>query len=301
MFERERALAGHHGGIREHVPVVPDVVGEKSFRRVGLLAIALVRCDRFQVADDRVVPPPDTNVDVGRHVNVVAEAGLQIAQPIRRGHGALGMRRRLERVDGEVIRERMIGIELQHRVERREYFVGARLRLALGRPLVPRMRVHHRLREQHAGVRLARKTFPRLAHRVRIRTIERAAVGGLRVRVAFRECGDERAFERGGTGDVLLREREFRPRLRRRGRRHHREVDVRAVGERDAPMGHRTVRIKPRRLLERTDRRTVVEAEIEIQSLIEILLRVGRGRRDLARVRAEAVEERRSRGHRCAA
>jgi hypothetical protein len=53
---------------------------------------------------------------------------------------------------------------------------------------------------------------------------------------------------------------------------------------------HRTLWIESRSFLERTNRGRVIEAVEERDALIEVALRLRRFRRDLARVRSEALE-----------
>ena len=139
---------GHHGGVGEHVPVMRGVEWDKALRFSGNLSITAVRLDGLGVRRDRLMPAPAPDIDVRGHVNVVGEAGLQLAQTFGRGVGALGVRRSFDRVDVEVIREGMLRVQFYHCIQRGDDFLGARLRLAFERPLIPRPQVHHRLRQR---------------------------------------------------------------------------------------------------------------------------------------------------------
>ena len=186
-------------------------------------SITLIGRDRFHVRLDRLLPAAAANIDVRRHVHVVREAGLQVAQAIRRGDRALRMRRSFDRVNVKMIRERMFRIHLQHGVECRENFIGAGIWLAFGRPLIPRAQIHHRFREKHADILVVRIFLPDLAHRIGISLIERRAIFRLRIGVTMAERFDQVALDRRSVCRVLLRELQFLPRHLRGRRRHQRE------------------------------------------------------------------------------
>src|SRR5690606_20403949 len=107
--------------------------------------------------------------------------------------------------------------------------------------------------------------------------------------VTLRQRLDQGALHRSRRGGMLLRPRHGLPRLLRTRRRNGRIIDMRAAGERDAPMRHGAGRIEPRRLLEGADGLAMVEAEEKAEALVEIALRPGRAGRDRARVIAEVV------------
>ena len=133
--------------------------------------------------------------------------------------------------------------------------------------------------------------FPNRAHRVGVGAIERTAILGLRIRIAMAERLDECVLYRRRVCHVFLGKDEFLPREFGRWRRHVREVDVRPARERDAPMRHGAGRISLLRRLERANRGAVIEAEEEVEALVEVFLRFGRVRRDLSRVRPQTFEE----------
>ena len=103
------------------------------------------------------------------------------------------------------------------------------------------------------------------------------------------------ACSRGDAFDLsaqrLLRQRE---RLRLVVRR-HRRVDVRAEHQRVAPIGHRRVRIEPRRLGERARRLGVIEREGEVDALVDEELRAFDRGGHRERVNAEVLQPRRQR------
>ena len=105
-----------------------------------------------------------------------ARPGCRLRKRSAAAIGALGIRRRFDRVNVEMVRERMLRIQLQHRVERRQDFIRARLRLAFRRPLVPRAQVHHRFGEKRAHVG-DRSDAPSKLRASRRRRLDRAACG----------------------------------------------------------------------------------------------------------------------------
>ena len=70
----------------------------------------LVRLDRF-------LPPAAAEVDVRRHVQQVAQRRVLLAEPSGRVVRLAGLRRRLHRVDVQVVREWVVGTERPHRFE----------------------------------------------------------------------------------------------------------------------------------------------------------------------------------------
>ena len=292
MFHRQIALAGHHRGVGQHVAVVRHINVNETDGRPNDLAIAAIGLDRLHVGLNRLLPAPATNVDVRWHMHVVGEPGLQGAQAIRGCVSSLRMRRGFNRVDVEMIRERMFGIELQDGLERREDFVGARICLTFRRPLIPWAQIHHRLGEEGADILIIRVSLPDFAHRVRIGLVERRAIFRLRIGITMTERLDQIALHRRRVLGVLLRKLEFLPGQLCRARRDRWKIDIRSAGERDAPVRHGAFRIGLRGSLEGADRFAVVEAMIKGEALIEIALRLPRVGRDFTFVGAKPVEER---------
>jgi hypothetical protein len=116
---------------------------------------------------------------------------------------------------------------------------------------------------------------PELSHGVGVSAVEWGAILRLRVGVARRERFDQPALQRRTRRGVLSRQHQFLPGQFRLRRRDEGKVDVRTARQGDAPVRHRTFRIKAGRFLERSDRHAVIETEQEAQPLIEIALRPG--------------------------
>ncbi len=109
------ARAAHHRGIGEHVVVVRDVEAVEA--GVGSEGEEpAVGGDRLAVGLLGLLPVAQPHVDVRRHVDVVREAGLEVAEPVGGGLGASGVGRGLDGVDVEVVRQRMVGGELRARI-----------------------------------------------------------------------------------------------------------------------------------------------------------------------------------------
>src|SRR4029077_14803923 len=141
------------------------------------------------------------------------------------------MRRRFQSMNVEVVGKWMIQIELQDLIERREYLVSARLRLALVGPLVPWAQVHQGFGKKRADITIVRVRFPDRTHRVSVGLIERTAILRLRISVAMAERLDQCLFYRRSVCRVLLSECKFLPRQLGCSRRHQREVDMRSARE----------------------------------------------------------------------
>ena len=175
------------------------------------------------------------------------------------------------------------------------HVVGERARAAVRVPVVPRRRVHQRLREQRRRVEVVRELRHDVAHRGRVGGVERRTVGlrigdvALRQRRRCSACSFADAFA-GALPRLPDRVEGLLRRLRR-----DRRVDVRPERERHAPVAHRAVGIDRRGLLERANRLGVVERVGQRQALVEVALRLGRRGRDLVVQVAEVVVERRLR------
>ena len=103
---------------------------------------------------------------MGRHVDQVAGTWRQRRQLVGVLQRPVWMRRRLDSVDIEVYRPKVIGLSRQHRLERAKHFVGELARAAVERPVVPRRRVHQRLRKERGGIEVVGKSSGNRAHRV---------------------------------------------------------------------------------------------------------------------------------------
>ena len=193
----------------------------------------------------------------------------------------------------------MVRVAFKHRFQRRHDLAAAALGLRAARlPVVPRLRVHHRLGVQRLDRVVGRIARGDLLHRVRICSVECGALG-LRIgRIALGERVDQRAVarRRGRRQRDRLAERGQRGRI---GFRHHRHVDVRPENQRFAPEAHGAGGVELLRLAEGALRLGVVERERQADSLIEPGLRLGAARASLEPQRAEiGVEHRRVRQYR---
>jgi hypothetical protein len=82
----------------------------------------------------------------------MGEAGLEVAQAICCSNSALRVRRGFDSMDVEMIRERMERVQFQYRIKCGDDFFGAWIWLTFECPLVPRLKVHHRFREQRTHI-----------------------------------------------------------------------------------------------------------------------------------------------------
>jgi hypothetical protein len=199
--------------------IVREVNIKKSGRRPGNFSVALIGRDRFEIGIDCILPAPATNVDVRRHVHIVREPRLKFPQAICGRERTLRMWGSLHRMNVEMVREWMLRIQLQHRIQRRENFVRAGIWLTFRRPLIPRPQIHHRFGEKDADVLIVRVFSPKLAHRIGISLIQRRAIFPLRIGVTITERVDQVALHRRSMFRFFLRKRQFLPRQLRRGGR----------------------------------------------------------------------------------
>jgi hypothetical protein len=79
VLDGEIALAGHHGGVSEHMLITGRIENDETLRLTENLAIAAIGLDCFQVRGDGLIPMTDTNIDMRRHMHIVSESRLQIA------------------------------------------------------------------------------------------------------------------------------------------------------------------------------------------------------------------------------
>jgi hypothetical protein len=181
-----------------------------------------------------------------------------------------------------------------HTLERRENFQRSRFRLAVERPELPGAQIHHRLGRERRHVQVVRKASGGFAHCAGERRIERLLAvrpGGRNGGVAFLKRLDQRLLDRA----CIRGEPERLPRSLMGGLRavgQGGQVDVGPERIADSPPTHCTARIEPCGVLEGSLRLIVVEGPDQAQALVEVLLRLGRGRCDLAMELAEVVEER---------
>ena len=290
------ALPSHHRGVGEHVLVMRRINDDQALRWPEDRAVVIVRGDGLDVPFDGFVPAAAADINVGGHVDAVPKGGLQFAQAIRGGVCELGTWRGLDGMDVEMIRQWMVDVDFQHGIKRRENLLSTRLWMAIGSPLIPRPQVHHRFGKKRADIGIFGVGFPDQAHRVGVSAIERTAILGLWIGIPMAKRLDECVLYHRSVCHVFLGKGEFLRREFGCWRRHVRKVDVRPARERDTPMRHGAGGISLLRRLERANRCAVVEAEQEVEALVEVFLRFGRVRRNLSRVRPQAFEE----GFQCA-
>ncbi len=288
--QRLRAASFHAGRLPDEVDVVGVVPHAVVLARLAHLEVRAVGLHGALVRRHGILVAAHAEVDVRGHVDQVARARHQRTEAVGRGRAAVGLGAGLDRVDVEMEGARMVGGGGQHALERLDDLLRAGLGLPVLRPQVPRPQVHQGVGEEGGGVGIVGKLPRDLAHGVGVRAVERRAVGLGIGRVADGLRLDGGALPRGCLGGQ-------RPRLLHRLPRPALAlgvggaVVVRAVGQRDAPVAHRAVRIETRRLAEGALGLRVVEAVHQAQSLVEVGLGLGRAGRDLLRIGTEVGEE----------
>ena len=232
----------------------------------------------------------ESHEDVRGHVHQVAGAGHEIAEPLRARQGALRVRRGLDGVDVIVVGAGVIGVPIEHRLQRGHDLQRARRGLSRLRPEAPGAQIHQGFGEERGGVEIVGICGAERAHRIGVGLVARSPLAGPglvahRERVDVVPLGVTRALQSGhGTldgarGGPLARGGE-------------RRVDVGAERQGHAPVGHGEIRIEARGLLEGAPRLVVVEGVDEAQALIEVALGERGGGGDRVRVISEVVEER---------
>ncbi len=252
--------------------VVRDVV-----RRVGRVGvhrgeIRAVRLDRRRVRKHRVVVPADTQVDVRRHVDEVADAGGQRADPVGRGQCLRRRRGGFVEVDAVVMGARMVRRDPRGAVEQRDDLRRPRLRRATGLPVVVRVRVHDGFGRQHRDVGVVGIARGELAHRVGVVARELVGIRLRIIAVAPGERLDQRPLARCRVGRVGARLHDGVD-----GDRHvlalHVVIHAGTERPRDAPAAQRAVDVRQRGGTKRTHAFGEVESPAEHHALVEELLR----------------------------
>ena len=290
---RSRLLGApvHRRRVGEEAVVVPEVHRVVA-GRAGPGEVGLVGLDRAAVGLGGVGVAADALVDVRRHVDDVPGRGHQPRQALRRGHRALRTARGLDRVDVVVVRAGVLGVARQHRLQRGDDLLGSWSRLAVQGPELPRVHVHQRLGEEDLHVVVLRVRAGHVAHRGGVglvRRLLRGRIERLGPLVARGQRGDQRLLDRTGTGGTLAGGLQRVPgRLRAVGQ--HRHVVVGAEGPGDAPEAGRAAGVELGGAGERARRLVVVEAVGQAQALVEVALRLGRGRPHRAGQGSEVVE-----------
>ena len=196
-----------------------------------------------------------------------------------------------------MVRAGMLRIARHHEFQRLLYLCRAWRRFAIGAPQLPRRDVHECLGIQGLNVEIIRELPRDVLHRIgvrgkhrcRVRRVERLCVG-----IAVRKCTDQRLLYRCCMSGIALRElhgveSDLRARLH-----HDRQVVVGSNCECHAPVAGRALRIEFGGAREGARRLVVVECPEKAHALVEVLLCLGRARRNFAVESAQVVEQRRT-------
>jgi hypothetical protein len=291
--EGQLAVAHHHRGESPEVVVVRVVARRVHAEgRVLVADVALVGVDGVVVGLHGVGVAADTDVDVARHVDEVPRPRHEPGEALGAGDGALGVEL-LDGVDEEVAAARVVRVLRDDGLEVGEGLGDPRIGAAVRRPVIPGPQVHERLRVEHRDLVVVREASGECGHGIGVRLVEVLAVGGRGALVARRQGLDEPPLARARV--IHLRQRALQRGVGGERRRLvHRQVDVRAPGQRFAPPAHRASGIEALRLAEGPHALGVVEGVVEAQPLVEVGLRLGDARGDGVVVIAEVGVE----GHR---
>ena len=263
----------------EEVQVVRVVADGIQPLRLTLGKIVLVSGDRPHVGFRGIGVASDADVDVRGHMDHVSCGWHQRAETIGARCCPVGIGRSLEQVNVVVQCTCVVRLSrndgFEHGEDARRLGLGSAVLL----PVVPRHRVHLRIREECLNVRIIFKTVGGLLHRSGVGAVEGGAiafaVSGVSQRQRLDECllaggratGQCARLPDGGVGlpTVFLR---------------HRRIEVGTKRDRPSPVRHRKTGIQPRRFAKRANRLGVVERIQQAQPLIEEALRLGHRGRD---------------------
>ncbi len=174
-----------------------------------------------------------------------------------------------------MIRARVAGTTLQHRLEPLLDLQRPGDRLTVGGPQLPGMHVHLALGAQGLHVEIIREALGYAAHGRGVGAEEGVGGGGcrrLRRRIARRERADERPLHGGSRRRVLLCLVQRLPGDACARLRHRRKVVVGSHGERHAPVAGGARRIELGGPGKGAGRLIVIERPQEAHALIEVLL-----------------------------
>ena len=162
---RPGRLRGRDGGLRaplhrrrrpQEMVVVGHVAHAVGALGVHLRQVAFVGLDRALVGRRGLGITAGAHVDVRRHVQQVARARHQRAQPLGLRHGALGRGREFEQVHPVVIGAGVVGGQRQGPRQQRHDLARPGQGLAIGLPPVVGMQVEQALGREHGHVGVAR-------------------------------------------------------------------------------------------------------------------------------------------------
>ena len=265
-------VASVHGATHGHKMQIVAVIHHRiNTLRARLLDVRTVHFCSFLVGLNRGFIVSGADVNMGGHVNDVAGPRREPGQPIGSRQRAVGIIRSLDRVNVVVDRAQVIGIALDHALERAHNLFGASNGRSVLIPQSPGMQVHAGLGEQRCSIEIIGELVRHLAHGVVI------------ILGRFLQIGD-------GVRRKALRHRLNVSLLAGRGiGRELRRVLDRIVGALitfgigwivvvgtnsfgNSPIGHGQLRIKFRRVLKRACGLIVIKGVDEAQTLIKKLL-----------------------------
>ena len=178
-IERVRPAAFHRGRISEELVVVRHV-HPVVIKGPCLAKVDPVRLGARPVGGGSVGIAPHALQDVRRHVHQVPRGRHHGSHTLGRSQRKLRMRGGFHRVDVVMVRPGMQRLALEHRLQRRLDLRRAGRRLAVQRPQLPGMGIHHRFGEQHLHVKIVRILACHFAHRIGVRGEHRAFVRRIR-------------------------------------------------------------------------------------------------------------------------
>ena len=289
-----RQPAAHHLGVGEEVQVVGEVrEAVESCRRRRVLKYSRSASGARLVGAGGGGLVADARIDVRGHVGEVAGGRRQRIEPQRARQRAARRRRRLDGVDVVVIGAEVIRIACEHRLEHGDDLVGAFGGLAVERPELPRAEVHQALGVQRGGVEIVRVSARQIAHRVGVLARQRRAVG-LRGRSESGSpsprCTRARPRVRSFDSASALRDRARSPASP--ARRRHRGCSWGRAPTRCPSAASRAFGSSSAARSNERDRLLVVEAEDQVEPLVEVALRLSVRRCDGMVVIPESGPER---------
>ena len=163
-----------HGDEMQVVAVVHH--GVEALRPAGLDVGAIGR-RRHLVGLDRRRVVSGANVNMGRHMHQVSRGQRHRGQAVRRSQCSLRRCRCLDRMNVVMDCAHVVGIALDHRLQRGHDFFGAGCRAPVQMPQTPRVQIHAGLREQGGRIQIVGKVLDHFAHGIVIGLSSLPAVG----------------------------------------------------------------------------------------------------------------------------
>ena len=265
-------VASIHGATHGHKMQIVAVIHHGiDALHARLPDVSAVHLRRFFVRLHCGFVVSSADVNVRGHVNDVSGAGCEAGKPVGCRQRAVGIIRSLDRVNVVVDRAQVIGIALDHALERADDFFRACDRRSVLIPQSPGMQVHAGLGEKSCCVEIVGELVRHLAHGVVIILGRFLQIGDGVGRKALRHGLDIGLLAGRGCSGKLdrLLNGVVRPFITLRVCR---IVIVGTYGFRDSPIGHGQFRIQLRCVLEGARGLIVIESVDETQPLIEEFL-----------------------------